>query len=81
MARSSSVVTTQTATRAPSGDMTVPPDAVRPGSTAMTNGSSPASDRSRTTALCWPTPAVKTIASSRPSTAWYAPTYLRMRWQ
>src|SRR6266568_8667516 len=83
MARSSSVGTTQTATRLPSGDTTRAglPASLRSGSTVMPSGSSPASDRSRTSALCSPTPAVNVIASSRPSTAWYAPTYLRMRWQ
>ena len=51
-------------TRAPS-----PGPELRAGSTSIPSRPSPASAAARTSALCSPTPAVKTTASTRPSTA------------
>src|SRR5262249_54055927 len=66
---SSSVGNTSTATSAPAAEMTGSLASLRCGSIAIPKRSIPASALARTGAACSPTPAVKTIASTRPSTA------------
>jgi phosphate acetyltransferase len=82
ISHSSSVGMTRTGTSAPGGDTArSPADSawLDAGSTAMPSRPSPARQAARVAASFSPTPPVNTIASTRPSSAWYAPTYLRIR--
>ena len=84
IASSSSVGTTSTSTGLSSVPIRRGPSvssSLRCGSTSMPSAASPRSASARTRATFSPTPPVKTTASAPPSTARYAPTYLRSRWQ
>ena len=54
---------------------------LRAGSISMPSGARPARQSSRRRGTFSPTPAVNVSTSAPPSTARYAPTYLRRRWQ
>ena len=83
MASSSSVGITSTVVGDLSAEMRRAPFAglaLRCSSSSMPSAAMPDSASRRTAASFSPTPAVKVMTSALPSTAMYAPMYLRSRW-